>query len=70
MMNINIGIKRWSSHETSHTSMSEIYEVRVHSSNEKLRGGSGGGANFRTYLAYSDINKTKVGSKAQKRNNC
>ena len=31
MMNINIGIKRWSSHETSHTSMSEICEFRVHS---------------------------------------
>ena len=32
MINISIGIKRWSSHETSHTSMSEIYEFRVHSS--------------------------------------
>ena len=33
MINISIGIKRWSSHETSHTSMSEIYEFRVHSRN-------------------------------------
>ena len=34
MMNINIGIKRWSSHETSHISMSEICEFRVHSTYE------------------------------------
>ena len=36
MINISIGIKRWSSHETSHTSMSEIYEFRVHSTPPKI----------------------------------
>ena len=30
MINVNIGIKRTSSHETSHTRMSEICEFQVH----------------------------------------
>merc|ERR1711963_441994 len=34
MININVGIKRTSSHETSHISMSEICEFRVHSINK------------------------------------